>query len=126
MKTLKLTCAILFSLIMLTACSQGSEDSETMLEYNVLLSEPLTSSEKDQAAEEQLINRLQDAINMLDGVSDTIITITTSEEKGKEVFASITTEANQPLTDEQKEGIVNIIAASCGDVEANSIYVTES
>lgn len=121
MKLLYRACVILLSLIILAACNQHSEESYVIEKRDFSVSQ--SPSEKAQAA---LIGRLEAIISVFENVSDTKIVITTSEETGKTVDVSITVEINKMLTDEQKEAIINIITASCDDVEADHVHITES
>lgn len=120
MKTSILICATIISLT-LVACGQNTANQEFNYETIELSSKVLTESEKDQATEKRLIERLQTIIEMFDNVNEAVISMDGSNESEKTVDVLIITEPNSQLTDEEKSGIANIIKDSVNGTVAVDI-----
>ncbi len=129
MRLAKLVISALLSL-MLVACNQSKltavdEEGEVYdIKYHAVATSPVTDAEKKLNLEKQLIERLQTTIELLESVNKATLTITSTTETEKTVDAIITTEPNIQLTQEQKNGITNIIISSIP--EKVSVNIIES
>jgi len=76
---------------------------------------PRTEAERRQHEEQGLIKRLQDTIKLLDSVDEAVIKIDHISETERAVEVFITTVPDNPLTDDQRKGITNVIKDSIGN-----------
>lgn len=111
---------VTFIFFIFVACGHNTDTREFKYEIAESGGNILTESEKDQAAEERLIERLQATIEMFDEVNKAIITINNPNDTEKTIDVLIVTKPNIQLTDEQKSGIINIMKDSVkGTVAVN-------
>lgn len=120
MKILRFACVIVI-LLLFAACSHNTADigDDPEFKYDIVDSggKMLTDYEKEIHAETHLAERLQATIELFNEVDDATVAINRTGENENEriVDVSVITKPGLALTDEQKNGIINIINDSISD-----------